>query len=326
MIFAWLDGAGAPVNGSVCSGTMREAGLTPRSRLPNRSPVHDCEKWAMTRSSPGVRRVAAILNFMASHPGEAFALSDIVRALKLSRATCHALLTGLVEVGYLYRATDKTYVMGPALAAIGRAAAEHSSPLHVAKPEMRQLADRFDVVCGAYFLEGDTLHLRDRATSMSHVAYPVPLGTRMPLRSTQAAAFFADAPDEADAWLQRTEPKPSAERRALFFAGMEFVRDHGFLVIVRRPEFGATSLTEGSGADTDDLPVIAQPEVDPAASYPLAALMAPVRGSRGRVDFCLLMAGFSGQMPGAEIIEAGRSLHAASERIARFAEPLAPAA
>jgi DNA-binding IclR family transcriptional regulator len=270
--------------------------------------------------------VAAILNFMASHPGEAFALSDIVRALKLSRATCHALLTGLVEVGYLYRASDKTYVLGPALAAVGRAAAEHSSPLHVAKPEMRQLADRFDVVCGAYFLEGDTLHLRDRATSLSHVAYPVPLGTRMPLRSTQAAAFFAHAPGEAEAWLERTRPKPSPDRRALLYAGMEFVREHGFLVVVRRPEFGSTSLAEGSGADTDELPVMAQVEVDPQGSYPLAALMAPVHGSRGQVGFCLLMAGFSGPMTGGQIMEAGQNLQAACERIARFAEPLAPAA
>lgn len=280
----------------------------------------------MTRSSPGVRRVAAILNFMASHPGQAFALSDIVRALKLSRATCHALLTGLVEVGYLYRATDKTYVLGPALAAIGRAAAEHSSPLHVAKPEMRQLADQFDVVCGAYFLEGDVLHLRDRATSLSHVAYPVPLGTRMPLRSTQAAAFFADAPAEAEAWLGRTEPKPTPERRTLFYAGMEFVREHGFLVVVRRPEFGSTSLAEGSGAHTDDLPVMAQVEIESAATYPLAALMAPVRGHRGQVGFCLVMAGFPGQMTGGQIMAAGHSLHAACERIARFVQPLSPAA
>jgi DNA-binding IclR family transcriptional regulator len=55
----------------------------------------------MSRSSPGVMRVAAILNFIADHPGQAFAMTDLVRALKLSRATCHALLTGLVEVGYL---------------------------------------------------------------------------------------------------------------------------------------------------------------------------------------------------------------------------------
>jgi DNA-binding IclR family transcriptional regulator len=277
----------------------------------------------MTRSSPGVRRVAAILNFMASHPGEAFALSDIVRALKLSRATCHALLTGLVEVGYLYRASDKTYVLGPALAAIGRAAAEHSSPLHVAKPEMRQLADRFDVVCGAYFLEGDMLHVRDRATSLSHVAYPVPLGTRMPLRSAQAAAFFANAPGEAEAWLARTNPKPTDEAQKLFFAGMDFVREHGFLVLVRREGVDPAGLVAGVGIDRDELPVVPLVELEPHRSYHVLALMAPVPSQAGPPGFCLLMAGFSGPMAEAQIREAGMSLKDACDRIAQFSQPLA---
>ncbi|MFD2135638.1 helix-turn-helix domain-containing protein [Novosphingobium resinovorum] len=160
----------------------------------------------MSRSSPGVARVAAILNFIADHPGQAFALTDLVRALKLSRATCHALLTGLVDVGYLYRTTDKTYVLGPALAAIGRTAAAHFSPLQVAQPEMRSLADEFDVVCGAYFLEGDVIHLRERAASLSHIGYPVPLGTRMPLRWIQAMTFFARSARDADAWVSRADP------------------------------------------------------------------------------------------------------------------------
>ena len=278
----------------------------------------------MTRSSPGVRRVAAILNFMASHPHQAFALSDIVRALKLSRATCHALLTGLVEVGYLYRATDKTYVLGPSLAAIGRAAAEHSSPLQVAQPEMRQLADKFDVVCGAYFLEGDMLHLRDRAASMSHVGYPVPLGTRMPMRSTQAAAFYAHTPEEAEAWLARTSVQPSPDRRKLLFEGMEFVREHGFLVLVRKPGADMTgALTpEGVGMNSDDLPVLPIAEVADDQIYPAAALMSPVLDGGNRVSFCLLMAGFNNVMSGSQIFEAGRSLRDACSRISQFSGAL----
>ena len=281
----------------------------------------------MTRSSPGVRRVAAILNFMASHPRQAFALSDIVRALKLSRATCHALLTGLVEVGYLYRATDKTYVLGPALAAIGRAAAEHSSPLQVAQPEMRQLADQFDVVCGAYFLEGDTLHLRDRAASLSHVGYPVPLGTRMPMRSTQAAAFYAHQPAEAEAWLSRTVVQPSPERRELMFKGMEFVREHGFLVLVRKPgaDLSGGFTPEGAGMDSDELPVLPIAEIANDQIYPIAALMSPVLEGARRVSFCLLMAGFNNVMSGSQIMEAGRSLHAACSRISQFSGALSEA-
>lgn len=274
----------------------------------------------MSRSSPGVRRVAAILNFIADHPGQAFALTDLVRALKLSRATCHALLTGLVDVGYLYRTSDKTYVLGPALATIGRTAAQHFSPLQVAQPEMRSIADEFDVVCAAYFLEGDTLHLRDRAASISHVGYPVPLGMRMKLRSAQAALFFAWSPREAETWLETADPAPSAERRAAMFAGMDFAREQGFAVLVRKPGFDLTAgqLVQDVGADSDELPVLPVGEIDPARAYSVGALMAPVFDAKGRVSFALVMAGFHSVMTGEGVLHAGSRLRAACDRISDF--------
>lgn len=283
----------------------------------------------MSRSSPGVGRVAAILNFIAEHPGQAFALTDLVRALKLSRATCHALLTGLVDVGYLYRTSDKTYVLGPALAAIGRTAAEHFSPLQVAQPEMRALADEFDVVCAAYFLEGDTLHLRDRAASVSHVGYPVPLGARMPMRSPQASIFLAWSPRETQAWLERASPPPRPERIELMYRAMEFARENGFVALMRKPGFridGPPQEKFTPPAETDELPIM--PQVDLAADqlYPVAALMAPVFEAKDKVGFVLLLAGFHAPMTGAQVLEAGARLTDACERITSFLTHPAPAA
>lgn len=275
----------------------------------------------MSRSSPGVLRVAAILNFIADHPGQAFALTDLVRALKLSRATCHALLTGLVDVGYLYRTSDKTYVLGPALAAIGRTAAEHFSPLQIAQPEMRRLADEFDVVCGAYFLEGDIMHLRDRAASASHVGYPVPLGTRMTMHWTQAIAFFARAPRDADAWAGRAQPRLGADQAAQMQGGMQFVRQHGFVPLVRKP--GVTLPLTGNPENFippqgDDIPVMPQLELDAASAYPLAAIMAPIFDGRGKVPFALVMAGFRTALTGGQAMAAGGQLKSACDRISTF--------
>jgi len=274
----------------------------------------------MSRSSPGVRRVAAILNFIADHPGQAFALTDLVRALKLSRATCHALLTGLVDVGYLYRTSDKTYVLGPALAAIGRTAAQHFSPLQVAQPEMRSLADEFDVVVGAYFLEGDMLDLRDRAASLSHVGYPVPLGTRMKLRSAQAIVFFGWSRPDAEAWLAKTGPKPSPERVDLMFKSMDFAREHGFAVLIRQANFSYSGqeMVNDIGADSDELPVVPTAQIDSDQLYPVGALMAPIFDARGKVSFALVMAGFHAPMTGTQIFEAGARLRGACERISSF--------
>jgi DNA-binding IclR family transcriptional regulator len=275
----------------------------------------------MSRSSPGVLRVAAILNFIADHPGQAFALTDLVRALKLSRATCHALLTGLVDVGYLYRTSDKTYVLGPALAAIGRTAAEHFSPLQIAQPEMRKLADDFDVVCGAYFLEGDIMHLRDRAASASHVGYPVPLGTRMAMHWTQAITFFARAPKDAEAWIARSQPKLGDEQIAQMRGGMEFVRVHGFVPLVRKP--GVTLPLTGNPDNFtppqgDDIPVTPQLELGDHEAYPLAAIIAPVFDGLGKVPFALVMAGFRTALSGPKVLEAGAQGAEACGRISAF--------
>jgi DNA-binding IclR family transcriptional regulator len=274
----------------------------------------------MSRSSPGVARMAAILNFIADHPGQAFALTDLVRALKLSRATCHALLTGLVEVGYLYRTSDKTYVLGPALTAIGRAAAEHFSPLQVAKPEMRELADAYDVVCGVYSLEGDEILLRDRAASASHVAYPVPIGTRMKLRSAQAVVYYAWGNGEAEAWLERARPKPAPDKIGIMFRNMEFARQHGFVVHVRNPGVVSAGADANylQGDETDEIPVMPIPEVEPDEIYLVAALMAPVFDGRGKVSFALVLAGFQAPMTGAQAMAAGGRLREACERISGF--------
>ena len=282
----------------------------------------------MSRSSPGVWRVAAILNFIADHPGQAFALTDLVRALKLSRATCHALLTGLVDVGYLYRTSDKTYVLGPALAAIGRTAAEHASPLQIAQPEMRALADAYDVVCGVYGLEGDEMLLRDRAASASHAAYPVPIGTRMKLRSAQAVVYFAWAKTEAEAWLERATPRPESDRVELMWRNMAFAREHGFIIHVRNPGMvaGAPTANYLQGEETDEIPVLPIPEVDQQAVYPVAALMAPVFDARDKVSFALVIAGFQAPMTGAQAMAAGEQLRAACARITGFIGGVAPAA
>jgi DNA-binding IclR family transcriptional regulator len=274
----------------------------------------------MTRSSPGVRRVAAILNFMADHPGQAFALTDLVRALKLSRATCHALLTGLVEVGYLYRASDKTYVLGPALAAIGRTAAANFSPLQVAQPEMRQLADRFDVVCSAVFLEGDSIVIRERAASVSHVGYSAPLGTRAKLRSPFAAAFFAWSPEDADEWLDRETPRPTAEQREALKESMDFGREHGFLAYLRNPAVANTerAAEQVFGAESAEFPVQLAKRLVPDEQYPLMSITAPVFEHEGKVAFVIGLMGVNRRLSGKEVSNIADELKGACGRISSF--------
>jgi len=270
----------------------------------------------MARSSPGVKRMAAVLDFMADHPGQAFALTDLVRALRLSRATCHALLTGLVEVGYLYRTSEKTYVLGPALATIGRVAGEHFSPLQIAKPEMRRLADQFDVVCSAMFIEADSIVSRERAASASHVGYSLPVGTRIRLRPRSMPVFFASAPAEAAAFLDEAAATPA--QRSVAEAVMAFVRMHGFSVLVRTLGAEAEPDAPTVSGEDGDFPVVTVDHVAPGETYALSSLTAPVFDARGRVEFVVGLMGFHGTMTGEQIFAAGAQLRQACNRIGDF--------
>lgn len=274
----------------------------------------------MARSSPGVRRVAAILNFMADHPEQAFALTDLVRALKLSRATCHALLTGLVEVGYLFRASDKTYVLGPALAAIGRTAARQVSPLQVAQPEMRRLADTYDVVCSAVFLEGDMAVIRERAASVSHVGYSSPLGAKAKLRTPFSAIFFSWEPRAAQEWLARETPPPNEAQRRAMNDGVAFAREHGFLAFVRNPDVALTDRPAEQlfGSAASDFPVALATLLERDESYPLASITAPVFGAEGKVAFVMGLTGFQRAMSGDAILAAADQLKDASRGVGAF--------
>jgi DNA-binding IclR family transcriptional regulator len=275
----------------------------------------------MARSSPGVQRVAAILNFIVDHPGQAFTLTDLVRALKLSRATCHALLTGLVEVGYLYRASDKNYMLGPALASIGRIALQHASPLQVAQPEMRALADEFDAICAAYFREGDDIIVRDRAASVSHVGWSMPSGTRLKLRAPFSSIFYAWRPEaEATAWLDSSNPPPTPEHRQSMMQGMSFLRENGYSAHVHNPR--ATHLDRPPEQvfreEASTFPTSLLPEVKDDERYPLVSVIAPVFELRGQIAFVLGLSGFAQNTSGTEIRHIGRQLVGACNRISQF--------
>ena len=275
----------------------------------------------MTRSSPSVERVVAVLDFFTDHPGQAFNLTDLIRSLKLSRATCHALLTSLVEAKYLYRTSDKAYVLGPRLAAVGRAAALSFSPLQVAKPELRRLADAYDVVCSAVFREGHDVVVRERAASVSTLGSSISAGTRLPLRPPFGGIFLAWSSEaEIAEWLDTLAPPATADLRAQMHRGIAFARENGFQCVVRTGhETGGDKSTDWLFFNRpDEHPVSVLGSLDPAAAYPLAAVTAPVFDERREVAFALTLAGFTGTRRGAEVIEAGAALQAVCARISAF--------
>lgn len=286
----------------------------------------------MTQCSPGVERVAAILTFMAEHPDRAVSVSDLVRALKISRTTCYDLVTSLAYVGYLHRTNDNTYVLGPSLALVGQIAAKHASPVLIAQPEMRALAEEFDVICSAFFRDGDYLVVRERVASGSNLDWSSPKGARVRMRAPFAGIFYAwSPPARAEAWLQAASPSATDEQKALMKRAMAFARRYGFTFSVRNAQFSAPQ-DDGAQAFEDaesDLPVMMIPELDPDRDYALTSVISPVFDSSGEVLFLLALVGFTQKATGRDIERIGRRLRDACDHISSFiggARPPAPEA
>jgi DNA-binding IclR family transcriptional regulator len=272
----------------------------------------------MTRVSPAVLRTVAVLDFFADHPGQAFTLTDIVRGVRLSRATCHALLAAMVEANYLYRASDKSYVLGPAVARLGAAAQQNVSPLQVAQSEMRALADELDVICSVSLREKDDAVVRERAASVSHLGWSMPLGTRIPLIPPFGGVFLAwSKPAEIERWMARMEPAPDARLQDRMLKSLEFIRQRGFSYGVRteapQSEEHLRSLHYNPEA-TDYL----VGDLDPAAEYQLGFVAAPVFDGAGAVVFTIGLMGFRGRFRGREVERIAQRLTEACRRVSAF--------
>jgi DNA-binding IclR family transcriptional regulator len=272
----------------------------------------------MTRLSPSVTRTVAVLNFFADHPGQAFTLTDLVRALRLSRATCHSILAALTEADYLYRNPDKSYMLGPALARLAAAAQSDVRPLQVAIPEMRQLADALDVICSAIFLENGEAVVRERASSLSHIGWAAQLGRRFPLQPPFGSIFMAwNAADEIEHWLMRAEPVTDLGTRADALASLEFPRRHGFSFGLRtehlQGQIHAQSLTS-----REDKTIYLVEDLRDENRYDLAFVVAPVFDAQGRVAFALALMGFTAAVRGDEVARIGASLREACNRVSNY--------
>jgi len=276
----------------------------------------------MASSPPGVKRIVSVLNFFAEHPGQAFTFTDVVRALKLGRATCHALLSGLVEAGYLYRNLDKTYVIGPTLVDLGRVVSGAFSPLQAIEPELRKLADDAGAMASAIAHEGGEVVILAKAGTGSSFAWAnSPVGNRLPLRVPYNCTYFARSDRaELEQWLEDFGGSPSDEQLALMHEGVEFVRTHGFVCMVSNSKLSAPPTVQALSwlSSDSELPATLLTEIDPQNTYESVSIVAPIFDRQGRAPLVLALTGFARPLSGEKILELGLALTEASARITYF--------
>ena len=159
----------------------------------------------MARPAPAAARTTEILDFLASHPGRSFSLSELSRRLDINKASAHAICHALCEAGYLVRhPTRKDYSLGPATIAVGQAARSQNPALDFARDEMGELAVELDLGCFACGAMGDEIVILDRAGHRRPFGVDVAVGHRVPLVPPLGTVFVAwSPPEEIDEWLRR---------------------------------------------------------------------------------------------------------------------------
>jgi DNA-binding IclR family transcriptional regulator len=261
-------------------------------------------------SSPAVGRIVSILNFFATNPGETFAFTEVAGALRLSRATCHGLLVGLAEAGYLHRRADKRYELGPAIMALSAKIPQQGAPDAIIRQELRILADDLDVIAAALFPDDADIVVRERAASVTHLGASLPAGQRYPMNPWGGFVLTTLAGAELDAEIDRLAPGLASEAREVIHEQGRFARRHGF-VLGLYPEGVSRGVTwRPHGEFARDL--------DPDADLPLMFIIATVLDARGKVAFGIAIYAFSRLYNGREITALGERVRSVAQRLSAF--------
>ncbi|MFF0499790.1 IclR family transcriptional regulator [Nocardia aobensis] len=181
-------------------------------------------------ASPPVMRVMRVLDYLALHPDEEFTISDLARRVGLNKATCHTIVTTLVEQEYLTRgAVSGRIQLGPALIPLGLVAEQRFRPLDVARTELHALAEDLGVPVVVSIRTGsEILHLAHYGPASVFSAMSR-AGQRIPLLPPVGATFYAWSTDEViDAWLDSL-PHSSEQARQIFRKALAQARSLGYV-------------------------------------------------------------------------------------------------
>jgi len=275
----------------------------------------------MARPAPSIDRTVALLDFLSTRPDESFSLSELSRRVGIAKPTAHAMLAALTDAGYLLRhPVDKTYALGPALVAVGAAAAARELDLvSYARDEMERLAEELHVEVVASAAVGEEIVMLARAGAPEPFGVRLDVGQRLPLVPPLGTVFVAwSPPDEIDRWLRRVGPSATATDLARYRAAVDAVRRRGYLVGLDtgaggEPARAATpELVEELGHHEYVLL-----ELEQAASYRPSHMAAPVFGPDASVALALTLIGFRGQLRVERVPEIGERLLDAARTVTK---------
>lgn len=277
----------------------------------------------MARPAPSVDRTVALLNFLAAHPDEEWSLSELARRLNLNKATAHAMLSTLTDSGYVLRhPVDKTFTLGPAVIAVGNAAAVRQyEVVDFARGEMQALADELSARCIASAAIGEEIVFLAATGDPQPFGLHIQIGARIPLVPPLGTVFVAwTSPEEIDEWLRRLGPNATESELRRFRDVVETVRERGYSLGLEVP--AARGLLDREGDRRHAFEELGHNEyvlleLEHSASYRLSHVAAPVFGPDGRVALSLNLMGFRHELRAEQVPDLAARLIEATARVTK---------
>ncbi|MDN3459101.1 MULTISPECIES: helix-turn-helix domain-containing protein [Rhodococcus] len=283
------------------------------------------------RQSPPTERVVQVLDYLVGRPDQRFGLSELARALEISKPTCLGILTALADRGYLTRdEVSKTYGLGPALIAAGRAAQRGFAVGPIARTHLEKVSTEFGTTCTASGVIGDQISVLE-VTGPIGARRAAKVGQVYPFAPPVGLMYVLWGSDhDMDSWLGKEPSLPVRLDRERLWNVVRECRAAGYLVESLDP-VGQRLHTLMAGVATHDLPpevrellgemvsslgerVYLGRDISSDDEHPVSLIAAPTYDAEGHQALVLTLY-VGGAITGAEIERRAVALVAAADAV-----------
>jgi DNA-binding IclR family transcriptional regulator len=254
----------------------------------------------MARPALSASRSIAVLNFLAANAPEQFTLSDISDRLDINLASAHALLNTMEDAGYVTRHPRlRTYSLGTSVVALGNAALQCHPAIACANQEAQRLSAELELSVAVTAAAGEDIVFLGRMGEHRPRDMEAYAGQRIPLSPPMGAIFVAWG--DPGAWLAKADDRVEME------SVLDEVRSRGWAASFEPDHYQPLG------------------SLDPAASYDVVMVTAPVFGPTGTAVVALTLLGLPPAMTADRIASYGQKIRDAGLVATRRSGGHAPA-
>jgi DNA-binding IclR family transcriptional regulator len=264
-----------------------------------------------------------VISFLTAHPARGFTLSELVRALGMNVASAHATLAVLDDTGFVVRdPIRRTYILGPALAAVGFATMEQHPAIDAALEQADALSTELNrTILVAARAGRDAIFVARRGPEVSG-EIPGHPGDKVPLKAPVGAVFVAWASDSViELWLARAAAGPA---EAIHYRGvLGEIRSRGYAVPLRASHPQATN-APGEASHGPDERLDALDRLASDRFVRVRTIAAPIFDAVGQVQLALSITGGEEPMTALEVHRLGQRLMRTTDAVTERTRGIAP--